>query len=81
LQHDPDSDYFETKSGDVIIEDYVWLGSSVIVLPGVTIGRGAVIAAGAVVTKSIPPMCVAGGIPAKFIKERKSKLKYMINID
>lgn len=78
LQHDPDSDYFETESGDVVIEDYVWIGSKVIVLPGVTIGRGSVIASGAVVTKDIPPMSVAGGIPARVLKSRNSKLRYKI---
>lgn len=79
LQHDPDSDYFETEGGDVIIEDYVWIGSRVIILPGVTIGRGSVIASGAVVTKDIPPMSIAGGLPAKVLRKRESKLKYKIH--
>lgn len=51
------------------IEDDVWIGSGAIVLPGVRIGRGAVVAAGAVVTKDVIPMTVVGGIPAKFIKK------------
>ena len=54
----------------VTIEDDVWCGANVTVLRGVTIGRGSVIAAGAVVTKSIPPYSIAGGIPAKVIKMR-----------
>ncbi len=53
----------------VIIEDDVWLGLGVIVLPGVRIGRGTVIAAGAIVSRDIPAMVVAGGIPAKVIKK------------
>ena len=53
---------------DVIVESDVWLGRNVILLSGVTIGRGSTIAAGAVVNRSIPPYCVAGGVPAKFIK-------------
>ncbi len=53
---------------DVIIERDVWIGCNVTLLSGVHIGRGATIAAGAVVTKDIPPYCVAGGIPAKLIK-------------
>lgn len=53
---------------DVIVESNVWIGMNVTLLSGVTIGRGSTIAAGAVVTKDIPPYCVAGGVPAKFIK-------------
>jgi acetyltransferase-like isoleucine patch superfamily enzyme len=53
---------------DIIVESDVWIGRSVILLAGVTVGRGSTIAAGAVVTKNIPPYCVAGGVPAKFIK-------------
>lgn len=54
----------------VVIEDDVWLGARAIILHGVTIGRGSVIAAGAVVTKSIPPYAIAGGVPARVIKFR-----------
>jgi acetyltransferase-like isoleucine patch superfamily enzyme len=53
---------------DIHIEDHVWIGMRVIVLKGVTIGKGSVIAAGAVVTKSIPPYSLAGGVPAKVLK-------------
>jgi acetyltransferase-like isoleucine patch superfamily enzyme len=53
----------------VIIEDNVWVGRNVAIMPGVTIGTGSVIAANAVVTKDIPPHCLAGGVPAKVIKE------------
>ena len=52
----------------IIIEDGVWLGARVTVLPGVTIGKGSVIAAGAVVNKNVPPNCLVGGIPARVIK-------------
>jgi len=76
LEHDPHSDYHAAKYGNVVIEESVWIASRVTILPGVTIGRGSVIAAGAVVTKDIPPMCIAGGVPAKVIGERKSKLLY-----
>lgn len=54
----------------VIIEDDVWCGANVTILKGVTIGRGSVIAAGAVVTRDIPPYSIAGGIPAKVLKQR-----------
>lgn len=57
----------------VVIEDDVWIGANVTILKGVTVGHGSVIAAGAVVTKSIPPYSIAGGIPAKVIKARFTK--------
>lgn len=55
----------------VVIEDDVWIGANCVILPGVNIGRGAVIAAGAVVTKSVPEYSIYGGVPAKLIKMRK----------
>jgi acetyltransferase-like isoleucine patch superfamily enzyme len=61
------------SSGQPIkIEDDVWIGAHVIILAGVTIGRGSVVAAGSVVTKDIEPYSVVGGVPAKLIKKRKS---------
>lgn len=53
----------------ITIRDNVWFGAGVQVLPGVTIGEGAVIAAGAVVTKDVPPRTLVAGVPAKVIKE------------
>jgi acetyltransferase-like isoleucine patch superfamily enzyme len=55
---------------DVIIEDDVWVGRRAIILHGVTIGRGAIVGAGAVVVKSIPPYAVAVGVPARVMKFR-----------
>ena len=55
------------------IEDKVWLGANVTVLPGVTIGEGAIVAAGAVVTKDVAPRTIVGGVPAKFIKKIEKK--------
>lgn len=60
-------------SKGIIIEDDCWLGTGVKVLDGVTIGRGSVIGAGSVVTKSIPPFSIAVGVPAKVIKKRGSQ--------
>lgn len=54
----------------VIIEDDVWVGANVTILKGVTIGRGSVVAAGAVVNRSFPPYSVIGGVPAKILKYR-----------
>jgi acetyltransferase-like isoleucine patch superfamily enzyme len=57
----------------VRIDDDCWLGASVIVLPGVTIGKGSVIGAGSIVTKDIPPYSVAVGNPAQVIRSRKPR--------
>lgn len=54
----------------IMVADGVWIGARAIILPGVTIGEGAVVAAGAVVTKDVEPWTVVGGNPAKVIKER-----------
>lgn len=62
-----------TSKGPIIIEDGVWIGSNAIVLSGIRIGRGAIIGAGAVVVKDIPPYAIAVGNPAKVIKYRFSK--------
>lgn len=56
--------------GPVVVNDDVWIGNSTLLRPGITIGYGAVIAAGAVVTKDVPPFAVVGGTPAKVIKYR-----------
>ena len=53
---------------DVVVEENVWIGMNVVLLSVVTVGRGSTIAAGSVVTKSLPPYCIAGGVPAKPIK-------------
>lgn len=57
----------------VVIEDDVWVGTRAIILAGVTIGRGAVVAAGAVVTKSVPPYAIVGGNPARILRMRWSE--------
>lgn len=57
------------RAKPVVIEDDVWLAARVTVLKGVRIGRGAVIAAGAVVTKDVPPFTLVGGVPAKIIRQ------------
>jgi maltose O-acetyltransferase len=61
----------DTEKQKVIIEDDVWIGARVVILPGVTIGKGAIIGAGSIVTKSIEPYRIVGGVPAKTIKSRK----------
>lgn len=56
--------------GDIIVDDDVWIGYGATIMSGVHIGQGAVIAAGAVVTKDVPPYAIVGGVPAKVIKYR-----------
>lgn len=76
MQHDIDDPWFGAVAKPVVIEDYVYLGPRVIVLPGVRVGRGAVAAAGAVVTKDVPPFAMVAGVPAKFVRERAHDLRY-----
>lgn len=62
-----------TSKGGITLEDDVWIGYGATILDGVTLGRGSVVAAGAVVTKDVPPYAVVAGVPAKVIKYRFDK--------
>lgn len=77
--------FFSNKysRGKIKIEDDVWIGANVIILQDVTIGRGSVIGAGAVVTKDIPPYSIAVGIPARKIKDRipQEHVKNALQVD
>ena len=78
-EHDLETKDFKAIEQAVVIEDYVFIGPRAIILPGVKISKGAVVAANAVVTKDVPPKTIVGGIPAKKIGERKIKeLKYRL---
>ena len=72
-----------TSKGDIVIDDDVWLGHGATILSGVHIGQGAVIAAGAVVTKDVPPYAIVGGNPAYIIKYRfdKEKIDELMKVD
>lgn len=61
------------SKGKIVIGNNVWLGNNVCVMPGVTIGDGVVVGANSVVTKDIPPYCVAVGVPAKIIKDCRNE--------
>ncbi len=78
MEHDIDDADFRAVGGPVTIEDYAVLGTRVTVLPGVQVGRGAVVASGAVVTADVPPYTVVGGVPARPLRQRSSALRYRL---
>lgn len=69
--HDVNDPTFASRARPMVIEDYAWLATRATVMAGVRIGRGAVVAAGAVVTRDVPPYAIVAGVPAKQIAERK----------
>jgi acetyltransferase-like isoleucine patch superfamily enzyme len=81
LHHDYNDKYFGAIGDKVVIEDYAWICSRAIILPGVNIGKGAVVASGAVVTKNVEAYSIVGGIPAKKIGERNKDLDYNLSKD
>ncbi len=78
MEHDPQDPYYRGTGGSVYIQDYVWISCRVVILPGITIGKGAVVAAGAVVTKDVAPYTIVGGVPAKEIGKRNKNLRYRL---
>lgn len=76
--HNIDDPKFKASFLPINIGHHCWIGTGAIILQGVTIGDGAVVAAGAVVTKDIPPNEVWGGIPAKFIRKRNPEYDYNV---
>lgn len=69
--HDVDSPDWSQKRAPIVIEDHAWVAARAIILPGVTIGRAAVVGAGAVVTRDVPAYHVVAGNPARTVKERQ----------
>lgn len=76
--HDIDDDKYTAHFKPIVIGNHCWIGTGAMVLQGVKIGDGAVVAAGAVVTKDVPSNEVWGGVPARFIRTRKGRLNYSI---
>lgn len=77
-EHDIQSVAFDYTSAPVFIDDYAWIGGRTIVLPGVHIGKGAVVASGAIVTKSVNEYSIVAGVPAKQIGTRTRNLNYSL---
>ena len=76
LDHDPQSKTFDAFPGPVCIEDFAWIGARAMILSSVTVHKGAVIAAGAVVTKDVDAFTIVGGVPAKPIGQRSADIFY-----
>jgi maltose O-acetyltransferase len=79
LGHDPQAPDFADRGGDVTIGDRVWIGYRAVVLPGVTIGDGAVVAACAVVTRDVEPYTIVAGNPAREVGTRSRALDYRLD--
>ena len=78
MHHEMNDQYFTNKGGAVEIGNYCWICSRAIILPGVKIGNGAVVASNAVVTKDVPSFSIVGGCPAKVIGQRDNiEFKYI----
>lgn len=79
LGHDPQSREFADRGGDVVIGDKVWIAYRAVILPGVTIGEGAVVATGAIVTHDVAPYQIVAGVPAKPIGMRARDLSFQLS--
>ena len=79
LGHDPQSPNFADRGGEVVIGSRAWIGYRAILLPGISIGEGAVVGAGAIVTKNVEPFAIVAGNPARKIGERTQDLLYVLN--
>jgi acetyltransferase-like isoleucine patch superfamily enzyme len=79
LGHDPLADNFCDRGGPVVIGDRAWIAYRAVILPGVSIGEGAVVAAGSVVTRDVEPYSIVAGTPARKIGDRPRTLYYRLN--
>ncbi len=79
LGHDPQSASFENRGAPVTVEDRVFVGMRAMILPGVTLGEGCFVGAGAVVTRDVAPYTIVAGVPARPIGERRRDLDYVLD--
>lgn len=79
MEHDPQSPFYDVVKEDVVIKNYAWISSRSTIMPGVTIGEGAIVAAGSLVTKNVKDHEIVAGNPAKKIGTRNKNLKYCLN--
>ena len=79
LEHDPNNNHVLRGEGTTI-GDYVWIAPCAIIMPGVTIGRGAIVAGGSIVTHDVEPMSIVAGVPAKEIGKRSGELNYSLDL-
>lgn len=78
MEHDPNDPKFQTRGAEVVIEDHVWVGARAMILPGIHIGEGAVIGAGAVVAADVDAYQIVAGVPARKIGERSRQIEYRL---
>lgn len=77
LTHDPQNPTFVAVERPVVIEDHVWIGARALICPGVKLGEGAVVGAGAVVAKDVEPYTIVVGNPARVLKRRSREIGYV----
>ncbi len=79
-QHHFERSGFDLEMRPVVIEDHVWIGARAVILPGAFLGRGSVVAAGAVVSGHVAPLSVVGGVPARVLRARPAEsLDYVLD--
>jgi acetyltransferase-like isoleucine patch superfamily enzyme len=71
--HDPNDPHLGDAAATIIVEDDAWIGAAAIILPGVRVGSGAVVAAGSVVNRDVPANVIVGGVPARIIRQREAQ--------
>jgi maltose O-acetyltransferase len=76
LEHDVDDPHLALRGGSVEVGDYAFVGSYARILPGVTLGEGAVVGAGSVVTRDVAPYTVVAGVPARYVRDRVRDVRY-----
>jgi len=78
-----DDDYMREVNAPIVVEDDVWIGVNALLLPGVHVARGAVVAAGAVVTRDVPPYAIVAGVPARVVRHRvdEQRAERLLRID